>query len=65
MRVVRVIREGVVRGAGVVIGVVCGSLGALAVLVATIVPALLGLLAVVFVPLRAVVERLRRPHGEH
>jgi hypothetical protein len=62
---VRVIREGVVRIAGTVIGVVCGSLGAVALLIAAIVPALLGLLALILSPLRAAVERFRRPreHG--
>jgi hypothetical protein len=62
---VRVIREGVMRIAGTVIGVVGGSLGAVALLIAAIVPALLGLLALILSPLRAAVERFRRPreHG--
>jgi hypothetical protein len=64
MNVVRAIREGLMRGAGAVIGVVFGTLGALAALVAAIVPALLGLLAVLVSPLRAAVERLRRLRGD-
>jgi hypothetical protein len=63
MPLVRVIREAAVRGLGGVVGVTCGALGAVALAVAAVVPAILGLLAFVFSPLRAAVDRLRQPSG--
>lgn len=59
----QVIREGAVRGLGGLVGVVCGALGAVALGIAALVPAILGLLAFAFSPLRAAVDRLRRPSG--
>jgi predicted Co/Zn/Cd cation transporter (cation efflux family) len=61
MVVVQAIREAVVRGLGGLVGVVCGALGVVALGVAALVPAILGLLAFVFSPLRAAVDRVRRP----
>lgn len=59
MRAMRGIRDAVTHAVLGAVGLVFGALGALALAIAAIVPALLGLLAFVFSPLRALVDRLR------
>jgi hypothetical protein len=57
------IRDTLVRGVMGVLGIVFGTLSAVALVIAAIVPAILGLLAFVFSPVRALVDRVRRPRA--
>ena len=55
----RGIRDGVVHGVLGTIGIVCGVLSFVALAVAAVIPALLGMLAFALSPLRALGDRLR------
>jgi hypothetical protein len=56
---VRTIRDTIVQGVLGTFGIIFGLLSAIALVVAAFVPALLGLLAFLLSPLRALFERLR------
>ncbi len=59
MRFMRGIRDAVTHAVLGALGLVFGALSGIAMVIAAIIPALLGLLAFVLSPLRALVERLR------
>jgi hypothetical protein len=59
MRFVRLIRDAVVHGVLGAVGIVCGVLSFVALAVAAVIPAMLGMLASALSPLRALSDRLR------
>lgn len=63
MGIVRTVRDSAAHVIVGAVGIVFGLLGGVALVVAAVIPAALGLLAFLASPFRAIIERLRTGHG--